>query len=192
MSVASSAAAQPYGTARDRYATLGLDTSFLFGGGDRRGNVDLSYFVLMTPRAHWGLSEHATLSVGVGLPGLQLLALAGGKDGLPLAGAGPGINVPVEIRFAPAGRSHNGVILLAGTAPLFQTALPCIRGSDCSTGYTIAFGYSAQAGVGYQFRDGGFVNAAFSAGHLFVGSSEDTRASSGLFRGFWLGVGFAL
>lgn len=183
---------------RERWTTLGIDTTFMGAKEGPRG--DLSYNFLTTFRGHFGLGPHASLSMGIGLPMLQLFLLGciasggrgNGKDLGEVVTAGIGVTTPIELRFTPGRRSKDGVMLSLGASPVLDTAIVCALGGTCEGKKSLALvlGYAATAGVGWQWSNGSFLTLAYSAGHLFPGGhAGGVDAIEGMYYGGMLGFG---
>lgn len=124
------------GDHKELWGTLGVDTTLRAAADGPRG--DLAYNYLTTVRAHFGLGPHASLSMGMGLPVLQLFvggfAASGNErpDNVVAAlTSGIGVATPVRLRFTPGRRSEGGVMLDAGVSPVLETAIVCALGGTC-------------------------------------------------------------
>lgn len=187
---------------RELCGTLGIDTTFMGAKDGPRG--DLSYNFLTTLRAHFGLGPHASLSMGVGLPMLQLFLLgcvaSGGRSGNnadigAVVTAGIGVTTPIELRFTPERRSKDGVMFNVGASPVMDTAVVCALGGTCQGKKALALvlGYAATAGAGWQWKDGSFLSFAYSTGHLWPGGhAGGVDALEGMYYGGMLSFGFSL
>lgn len=187
------------GDHKELWGTLGVDTTFRAAADGPRG--DLAYNYLTTVRAHFGLGPHASLSMGMGLPVLQLFvggfAASGNErpDNVVAAlTSGIGVATPVRLRFTPGRRSEGGVMLEAGATPVLETAIVCALGGTCEGRKSLALvlGYAVSAGVGWQWKGGSFVSLAYSAGHLWPGGhAGGVDALEGRYIGGMLSFGVA-
>ena len=186
---------------REVWTTLGVDTTFM--GATEKDRGDLSYNILTTPRAHFGLGPHASLSMGVGLPLLQLLllgAVASGnssssRNAIGVVTIGIGVTTPIELRFTPQRRSKDGFMINVGASPVLDTAILCAFGGDCpgNKSPALVLGYAATGGVGWQWKNGSFFSVAYSAGHKWPGgTSRGVDAIEGMYYGGMLSFGVSL
>lgn len=186
---------------REVWTTLGIDTTFM--GASEKGRGDLSYNILTTPRAHFGLGPHASLSMGIGLPMLQLLLLgaaasgsrSGSKDMVDVALVGIGVTTPIELRFTPQRRSKDGFMINVGASPVLDTAILCALGGECpgNKAPALVIGYAATTGIGWQWKNGSFFSVAYSAGHKWPGgTARGVDAIEGMYYGGMLSFGVSL
>lgn len=172
---------------KEFWATIGMDTAVM--GYGQNGRADMTYWFLMTSRAHFGLGRNVSLSMGISHPLLQLMfALAAKGSGAgAIALFGVGLNLPLEVRFSPESRDVNGVVFTVGATPLVDTTVMCAFAGSCGnrTKIDVGIGYAGELGMGYQWADGSFVTLAYASGHVFSGGN----ALEGLYKGAWLSFG---
>lgn len=161
-------------------ASLEFAGLFSRAQGERR---DTSGWAAIVPRYRWAVQRDVTLTVGIGIPVLPIIAF----------------HAPIGAEWSPRG-PRRGPVLRAHVRPLWSLVDLCGGSGDCPMNDAAdpydrgasMFGGAFDVGAGYRFGGDAWsfeVAAAYAIGG-FVGHTGMTETPiDGVYQGFTLGFG---
>lgn len=179
---------------RSGWASVALDTAGL-GSTTGAPRTDLAAYFLATPRYHLAMGSFAQLSLGVGLPVLQLIAVLGSKHGHAQDGLlGAGLTAPLTLWLHAEGHDHDSVVFSFGGNAVLTLATVCAFSGSCEgrKANALVGGVVGEIGLGYHWREGAFFRLAYENGRFgALGHAGGVPAIEGMYQGVGLTLGVA-